>query len=234
MNIDTINKFMLSIFFIYLLLLTSSMESLLNCEIKKTINKSKYAKHFIIFATIYVLTFILNWYTPESIVVNEDKKANVKEGFEEYISTEAFASFPSFQKYKYLLESFFYSFVIYTIFLFTTKMDIQYLLWFMGLMIFVFIIFLLYKVNLSELNLETLENNNYYLTKESLVKNIQNVNESIEIKDDEINNIVILYNTLILSYLLIPVLCGKGLYDYYLKYGKNMNIIEFLLKDNDC
>jgi hypothetical protein len=89
-------------------------------------------------------------------------------------------------------------------------------------------------VNLSELNLESLENNNYYLTKESLVKNIQNVNESIEIKDDEINNIVVLYNTLILSYLLIPLVCGKGLYDYYLKNGKNMNIIEFLLKDNDC
>ena len=71
-------------------------------------------KHVILFASIFILTFILNWYSPDSIVVEKkSKEEDEKEGF---ITLEGF-------KYGYLISSVLNSIFIYFIFLITTKID---------------------------------------------------------------------------------------------------------------
>ena len=157
MNVETLNQFMLSLFFIYLLLISTNINMLLNCSIQRFLNRNLYVKHLILFVSIYLLTFILNWYTPESIVVN-------KEGFSlDY----------DFSKYNYLLQSLFYSFIIYITFIMTSKMDAFSFVVFICLLIFAFSIYLLYKVNLSELGLDKVIPSEFILTQKSIIDNIK-------------------------------------------------------------
>lgn len=226
MNVDIINKFMLSLFFIYLLLVSSNLNQLLGCATQKFLKENLYIKHILLFVSIYILTFILNWYTPESIVVQDE---DVKEGL-----TMIFSS----KKYNYLLESLFYSFIIYAVFIFSSKMELYYFIVFMFFLVFIFIMFLLYKVNLSELDMEELMPNSLFIYKNTIIQNIKDTNESIEVKDKEMDNIVYLYNILTLSYMIIPIIIGMGVYKYYLKQkkekGSNFSFLKFLLGTNKC
>ncbi len=226
MNVDTINKFMLSLFFIYLLLASSNLNLLLGCQTQRFLKNNLLVKHALLFFSIYILTFILNWYTPESIVVKEE---DTKEGL-----TMIFSS----KKYNYLLQSLFYSFIIYSVFLFSSKMELYYFIVFMFFLVFVFVMFLLYKVNLSELDMEKVMPNSLFIYKSTIIQNIKDVNESIEVKDKEMDNVVYLYNILTLSYMIIPVIIGVGVYKYYLKQkrekGVNFNFVKFLFGTNKC
>lgn len=98
--------------------------------------------------------------------------------------------------------------------------------------------FLLYKVNLSELDMEELMPNSLFIYKNTIIQNIKDTNESIEVKDKEMDNIVYLYNILTLSYMIIPIIIGVGVYKYYLKQkkekGSNFSFLKFLLGTNKC
>ena len=218
MNVETLNQFMLSLFFIYLLLISTNINMLLNCSIQRFLQKNIYVKHFILFVSIYLLTFILNWYTPESIVVN-------KEGFD-------------FSKYTYLVQSLIYSFIIYITFVMTSKMDAFSFVVFICLLIFAFSIYLLYKVNLSELGLEKVIPSEFILTHKSIIDNIKETNESIEVNQGGIRNIVILYNILSLTYSSLPFVIVYGVYNYWKKqkrdHFKNFDLITFFLGVEKC
>ena len=121
---------MLSLFFIYFLLISSDI-STLNCT-TGFLKDNHYMKHVILFASIFILTFILNWYSPESIVV--EKKNEEEEEKEGFITLEGF-------KYGYLISSVLNSVFIYLIFLITTKIDANHFGIFVSLLIFVFVIF---------------------------------------------------------------------------------------------
>ena len=201
MNVDTLNQFMLSLFFIYLLLISADISSLLNCDTQKLIKNNSWVKHGIIFFTIYILTFILNWYTPDKIVVEEEEEE----------TKEPFQVFP--EKYNYLTQSLLYSLSIYIVFLCSSKMEPFYFLAFVFLLILVFVLFLLFKVNMND------------------------TDESIELKENEIDNILYLYNLLIISYLVIPIVMIIGVYKNYKKQkskSKNLSLINFFFKNIEC
>lgn len=226
MNVDIINQFMLSLFFIYFLLISSDISTLLNCTTQRFLKDNHYMKHVILFASIFILTFILNWYSPDSIVVEKKSEEEEKEGF---ITLEGF-------KYGYLISSVLNSVFIYLIFLITTKIDANHFGIFVSLLIFVFVIFLIYKVNLSELNIKE-SPKGFYVTSNIIAESTSDENESIEIKANEITNTVYLYNTLIVSYIAIFGVLGNGFYKYYLKEvksNKNIDIIKLLLDSNKC
>ena len=122
------------------------------------------------------------------------------------------------------------------IFLITTKIDANHFGIFVSLLIFVFVIFLIYKVNLSELNIKE-SPKGFYVTSNIIAESTSDENESIEIKANEITNTVYLYNTLIISYIAIFGVLGHGFYKYYLKEvknNKNIDIIKLLLDSNKC
>ena len=231
MEVEIINQFMLSLFFIYLLLTSANMNTLLSCSTQRFLKDSLVTKHLILFASIYILTFILNWYTPGAIVVKEEEEEEKKK--------EGFGNLEfSVKKYSYLISSFNYSLIIYFVFLATTKMETFYFISFIFLLIFVFVIFLLYKVNLSEINLDKIDVNTFLISKDTIIKNIKDINESIEIKDKEMNNVVMLYNILTISYLIVPIIMIMGVYNYYVKQVRDKNIkfnlLKFIFGTNKC
>jgi len=63
-------------------------------------------------------------------------------------------------------------------------------------------------------------------------------NESIEMKSSEISTTVYLYNTLVLSYLVLLGVLGHGMYVYYLKqkriHGNKLNIVSMMLDSHKC
>jgi hypothetical protein len=231
MKVDTINQFMLSLFFIYLLLMSSDISSLLNCNTQKFLKENNIIKHAILFASIFILTFILNWYTPGSIVV-KDEEEEEKESFQ---GMEQFVF--STKRYNYLIQSLAYSFFIYLVFISSSKMDAFYFVIFVSILIFAFIIFLLYKVNLSELNIDELIPEGLFMFKSTLIKNLEGTTESIEENKAEMNNVIILYNILTISYLSLIAVMGIGVYKYYKRSYSNVsfkNITNFLYSTNKC
>lgn len=235
MKVDVINKFMLSLFFIYLLLISSNINSLLNCSTQRFLKENVLVKHFILFISVFILTFILNWYTPESIVVKKEEDDEI-EGFK---GLEGFKGFKfSFEKYEYLIKSFFYSIIIYIGFLATSKMDPFWFSIFGFFLVFAFIIFLLYKVNLSEFDIDELKPEGIFMYESTLVKNLEGTTKSIEEKKKEMSNVIILYNLLVISYLIMPLLMIGGVYKYYLKQKKDkkiqFTIYKFFIGTNKC
>ena len=84
---------------------------LMNCGLQRFINKNIWVKHVMIFLAIYIFTFILNWYTIESLVVEKfennknQNKVNKKRR----------------KPFDYLIKSFYYTIIVYSIFLLSTK-----------------------------------------------------------------------------------------------------------------
>ena len=104
MDIETNSKCIVGIFFLYLVMFGSGITSLLNCNLQKFMYSNLYFKHVIVFFSILMFTFILNWYTPGSLVI-----------------VESFDEKEYQNRYKYVLNSFYYSLLIYGIFLLSTK-----------------------------------------------------------------------------------------------------------------
>lgn len=223
MNVDILNQFMLSLFFIYLLLISADISDLLNCDTQKFIKNNPIVKHVIIFATIYILTFILNWYTPDKIVVEKDE------------TKEPFQVFP--EKYSYLTQSFTYSIIIYIVFLVSSKMAPLYFIVFICFIIAIFIMFLMFKVNTNELGIENIELNTLFMYTSGVMDNIKDTDESIDLKENEISNILYLYNSLVVSYLVLPIIMVVGVYQNYKKrraHKKDLTLLNFFFDKNPC
>ena len=58
---------LLSSFFIYLLMLSGSISTILPCSVQKFMKNNIFFKHIMIFCTIFFLTFILDWYNPDAV-----------------------------------------------------------------------------------------------------------------------------------------------------------------------
>lgn len=216
MNVQILNQFMLSLFFMYLILTSSNMFLLLNCSIQRFLDKNFYIKHFMLFVSIYLLTFILNWYKPSSIIVSE--------------------GFSIQDKYMYLFDSLKYSFYIFIIFVLTSKMHINSFAVFVILFIISFCVFLLYKANLNHLGLDTINTNTFLITSQNVLENI-NQEEGLR-TEKTIDTIVFYHNSLVYIYSIMPFIIIYGVYKYYKKEwkekGKQFDNIKFFLGSNKC
>ena len=103
-----VNQISLAFFFLYFVLMSGPSSKLLNCSLQRYINESTFMSHIMIFMSIYFFTFILNWYSIDSLVV---------EKFETLESN-------SKPKSNYLMSSLYYTIVIYLIFLLSTKSEV--------------------------------------------------------------------------------------------------------------
>ena len=72
------NQIYFSTFFLYFVLMSGECSEIMNCNLQRYINDNNWTKHVMIFLSIYIFTFILNWYTFDSLVVenfdNDGKK----------------------------------------------------------------------------------------------------------------------------------------------------------------
>ena len=90
---------------------------------------------------------------------------------------------------------------------------------------------------MNELGIENIELNTLFMYKSGVIDNIKDTDESIELKENEIDNILYLYNLLIISYLVIPIVMIIGVYKNYKKQkskSKNLSLINFFFKNIEC
>ena len=66
--IANIPQILLSLFFVYFVLLSDSCSQLLQCRVQQYIEDSLLFKHLAVFASIFVFTFLLDWYSFGSLV----------------------------------------------------------------------------------------------------------------------------------------------------------------------
>ena len=105
MDLDVATKSVLGVFFLYLVMFGSYINVLLNCGLQRFLINDLFLRHIIVFFSIFIFTFVLNWYTPKSIVV-----------------VEQFSNFSYFfEKYSYILGSLGYTGLIYIFFILSTK-----------------------------------------------------------------------------------------------------------------
>jgi hypothetical protein len=104
----------LAIFFLYFVLLSGDCHTLLNCDLQKYFKNSAWLKHIIVFFTIFLFTFILDWYSYDSLVVG-------KESYENQAIKETHTKQPADS--SYVVASILQSIGIYGLFLLTCKSE---------------------------------------------------------------------------------------------------------------
>ena len=138
------SQVILSIFFLYVVIVSEKLFSIISCSLQKTVENSRTFKHMFIFLNIFLFTFILGWYTEKSIHSAKISYNNDEDNIESFSVDNKYDFFNLYKEEfsilgKYLL----YSFIIYLIFLLTTKCETKFLLVFFILIIILFIFFLL-------------------------------------------------------------------------------------------
>jgi hypothetical protein len=187
-----INQFFLALFFLYFVLMSGECSEIMNCSLQRYINNNNWIKHVMIFISIYLFTFILNWYSVESLVVVETFNNNK-------------------DKDNYLFKSFYYSIGIYLIFILSTKNEGPYLFTFLLVSICIVIGTIITKSIDSEIYYEL--KNNFIITnkiKKKLLNKYYN-------NKNEVNKIVLYQNIMTYSFIIIMLILFLGSYKYYLR-----------------
>ena len=210
-----VSQVALGIFFLYFVLMSGQCSQVMNCSLQRYINSNNWVKHAMIFLSIYIFTFILNWYTIDSLIVEKFENSNKINGENKY------------GKMKYLTKSFLYSIVIYLVFILSTKNEGGYLIAFLfGSIILVFttVINKLYNPDIYK----TL-NNKIFINKNDLKLNLS---------DEQKNKSVLIHNSMSIFGVLLFLLLFFGSYKYYLrqslKHRENWSWFTFWLGSNQC
>lgn len=222
MNLETVNKSILGLFFLYLVMVSGNIHSLLNCGLQKLLQENTLLLHLIVFISIYIFTFILNWYTPSSLILKENFKNNDSKNN---------------QKFKYIINSFYNSFIIYLIFLLSTKQEHIYMYFSLIMLIIIIGIFIIYKIEYDILNLNSNDLKNiFFLTQDKLKEILQKKDQKFN--DSTIQNFVYIYNALICLYHLLILNILIGVYVYYKRqstyYAKNWSWFKFIFGSSKC
>ena len=215
----------LPIFFLYFVLLSGYCSELLNCKLQKLMDSLIFFRHFLIFAAIYIFTFVLNWYTFDSLQISHIETKNYiedeEENEEEVIITKEF-------NLNMLLTWFYQSIVIYVIFLITTKVEVfQFMIFFILLIICIIL----------QLILKSITSKKYS----------GDINKKIFINKNDYNSensesVITLHNATSSIYLFSILVILQGLYQYYTRqrreHRKNWSIIKFIFgtskKGKEC
>ena len=204
---------LLPIFFLYFILLSGYCSELLNCSLQKYMDNNIFFRHLLIFLSIYIFTFVLNWYTFESLQIQHvsrnknDEESNKTE--KDIITKEV--------NFKKLLNWFIQSSFIYLIFLITTKSEVkQFLLFFIIVLICIILQLILKSISSEEYS---------------------ELNNKIYLKNDDYNgsnksNVILLHNTTSIGYLFSFIIIFHGFYKYYNRqrkdHKKNWNNLKFI------
>lgn len=142
------SQVILAIFFLYVVIASEQLFSILSCGLQKLIINSRFMKHMFIVLNIFLFTFILGWYMEQSINVPKQeykKKENFSNPNDEFSLYELYK-----EEINILGRYFLYTFLIYVIFIMTTKCEIKYLSIFFYLLIVLFILFLVRSYSKTE------------------------------------------------------------------------------------
>ena len=214
--LDTSNHALLGIFFLYLVILSGSSGKLLNCKVQKIVNNI-YIQHVLLVVSIFLFTFILNWYTPSSLLLtNSGERTTTPMDLKS-------------EKYDYLHSSFKNSLVIYFIFLLSTKLTPITQCIFFVLLLTLFITFLFYKIELEDKSINETSVNMFFISNEYLNQITMNGNNT---------QLYFLHNGMSLGYITMIINGVYGVSEYYKKqrkeHSKDWSIFKFIFGVDKC
>ena len=209
-----IGNIVLSVFFLYFVLISGYCSSLLNCGIQRFIKESVYFKHFAILLSIYIFTFILNWYTFDSLEIDQT------ENFEGNTNKQLNLKNPALLNLgKWLL----YSFAIYLIFLISTKSEVFYILIFFTYTIIVIILQIILK-SVSSRSYNNLASK-LFITR----KDYNGINKEF---------IILTHNSIIVGFFISISLLLFGVYKYFLRqyadHAHHWSTEKFIFGTSKC
>ena len=253
------SQVILSIFFLYVVIISEKLFSLISCNFQKIIENNREVKQLLIIINIFLFTFILGWYTEQSIYsakktynyedIHENYE-NIHENYENIHENLTHNTFFELYKQELIIicKYFLYSLIIYIIFMLTTKCEIKYLGIFFILIILLFLLFLI----------RTYSKNDYYLKSEfkiidyiddekkehNLIKlktklKTLNINDNIKIKIIEKFKINMkIQNIEFILFIISLVVLFFGFVKYYFRqkkdHKKNWSMLTFFLGKNNC
>jgi hypothetical protein len=205
----------LPLFFLYFVLVGGYSSDILNCQLQRNLKNSVMFKHILLFLSIYIFTFVLNWYTFDSLQITPlSSNKNEPENEPENEVTKEI-------NFKLLSEWFLKSTMIYVLFLLTTKTEIQY--------IYLFLTFIVVSL-IIQLILKSITTKKYHSVNDNLF---------ITKKDyDDINNdtVVLLHNFNTSGFIGVISLVCYGVMNYYNKqrrdHRRNWNALTFIFGFN--
>ena len=184
--------------------MSGECSEIMNCNLQRYINDNNWTKHVMIFLSIYIFTFILNWYTFDSLVVenfdnNEKNKNNETQK----------------RQSSYLKKSFYYSVIIYLIFILSTKNEGKYLFTFLLFSIGI-VIGTIYTKSINS-NIYSEFKNYFIITDSEKNKIIKKYNKN----KNEVEEIVLNQNIMSALFFVITLVLFIGSYKYYLRQSKD-------------
>lgn len=224
MDLDVATKSVLGVFFLYLVMFGSYINVLLNCGLQRFLINDLFLRHIIVFFSIFIFTFVLNWYTPKSIVV-----------------VEQFSNFSYFfEKYSYILGSLGYTGLIYIFFILSTKQEMFFMFSFLIILMSAIGIYIIYRIELTGVGVDYME------IKDKLIINKTILGRKLHKKQVENNSVseqslVLtsnLHNMVSLSYfiLILNVMIGFTLYfkRQWKDHAHHWNWLIFFLGSSKC
>jgi len=224
MDLDIATKSILGMFFVYLVMFGSYINVLLNCGLQRFLLNNIYLRHIIVFFSIFIFTFVLNWYTPKSIVVTENF-SNITDFF---------------NKYNYILSSLGYTGLIYIIFILSTKQEIIFMFSFLMILMTVIGIYLIYRIELSDLGIDYLElKKKLFINKNTLGRKLdKSRTDDQSVKESSLKTSATLHNIVTVGYisLIINIIIGFSLYfkRQWKEHAHHWNWVTFFLGGNKC
>ena len=230
----------LSLFFLYIVIVSEKFFDIISCKLQRLIISNLYVRHFFILMNIFLFTFILGWYTEFSIF---DAKKGFTETFDDTHNPIQDNKLNKEANHKYVeklekeetknllkdilpeviivVKYIFYSFLIYMIFLLTTKCKLQFLLVFLVLMFVSFVVFIIktYSKTKDELkssfafftfiskkkkteSIKTYIEENPYISKNELRKKIRQINTNYILTNIETTLFIVSLIILVIGFIL--------------------------------
>lgn len=210
-----LSNVVLPIFFLYFVLISGYCSSLLNCGLQRFMKNSIYFKHALIILSIYIFTFILNWYTFDSLAIGQ------QEGYVNLNKNEP-KEF-NMDSLKKLAKWFLYTLAIYFIFLISTKSEVTYIIIFFGYTVLSILMQIFLKsISSSSYNVLT---NKLFITQDDY----KGVNRKL---------VVYIHNTITAGFIISLLLLLFGFIHYfnrqYKDHYKNWDTKTFLFGSSKC
>ena len=242
---ESVRQIPINLFFLYFVLSSDTVASnILTCNMKRFLSKNIFLSHFLIWFSIFIFTFVLQWYTLENVMlIGQFDRSEPDEGFKgdagdaDDLDKDSHkdshkANPPKINKYHYITQSVIYAFHVYILFILTTKQEHVFAAIFMVLLFLIFIVYILYTIETQSNGIGYKELNKYFISK----KDVSEVKTKSPITDQGL--IVVLHNLLTLLYAssLGNMVVG---FIIYLKRqmkekGNKFRIMKFLFDKSKC
>lgn len=242
------SQVILSIFFLYVVIVSEKLFTLISCNFQTLIENNRYLKQLFIFINIFLFTFILGWYT-ENAIYSAKESYNKYENFDNNNSNSNLSFFNLYKtEFNIIGKYILYSLLIYVIFILTTKCGLLHLNIFFGLLIILFFLFILRTYSKNEYYnneefklIDYINDDEKKKRLEELKQNLDKANLSNNVKNNLILKFKInmnLQNIEFYLFILSLIVLVNGFGRYYLKqrrdHSKYWNFTTFIIGKNKC